>query len=248
VKVDGTYSEKIVLKWGVPQGSGLSPLLFLVYIADIDINFPMNLLVGYADDYNGSISSTDPYQVLKQTELMLQEMKNYFSRLGLSMNSKKTEFLMIRPSKDTKTYKLNFHGEEIIEKSQTKLLGVTITNDLCWNEHISNVCKIIRQRTGLIQRLKHKLEKPELTCITHGIIVSQVKYCLSVYATVRLNGDDPKNVAFDKIQILLNNIARIINGIKRTDHVSKEQLHKLSPWLSLNHMSVKSIILTLSEL
>ena len=77
VKINETLSEKISLKWGLPQGSCLSPLIYSVYIADIDLHFPDNLLGGYADDYNVTISDKNPDIIIKKSEEILNQMKDY---------------------------------------------------------------------------------------------------------------------------------------------------------------------------
>ena len=118
-----------------------------------------------------------------------------------------------------------------------------MSNDLCWKKHIDKVCQTVAIRTGLINRLKFKLQPAQLTVLVHGIILSHVKYCLSIFTSVRINEDDARNGQFNKLQVQLNNIARLIHRIKREDHVSREDLTKLSPWVSFNHMSANAIIL-----
>ena len=76
----------------------------------------------------------------------------------------------------------------------------------------------------------------------HGVILSQVRYCISAYSSVKLKETDTRSGGLDKIQVLMNNVARIVNQVKRTDHVSINELFKMSPWLSLNHMSANSIV------
>ena len=149
---------------------------------------------------------------------------------------------MVRPHKDLNIYKVQVDNSYIQESVSVRALGVIITNNLSWNDQIENVCQKVGQRTGLISRLKFKLNKDQLTCIIHGAILSHVKYCLSVYANVRIEDGDPRPKGFEKLQILLNNLARITNQVKLTDHVSREDLYKLSPWLSVNHMSAQSIL------
>ena len=95
---------------------------------------------------------------------------------------------------------------------------------------------------GLIKRLQYKLTKDQLTSIVHGIILSHIKYCMSVYTSVRLEENEPKNTRLEKLQIQLNNVARMVNNVKREDHISRNELLKLSPWISLNHQSAASVL------
>jgi len=242
VRIEGIHSECLPLKWGVPQGSCLSPLLYLIYTADIDNAIPEGEPCGYADDYSVSQSFKNPRLVISKTEEMVEKLIKYFSRLGLAMNPSKTEFMMFRPTRDPNKYEINIRSSTIQENYSVKLLGVTLTNDLCMSSHLENIYQIITQRTGLISRLRYKLDKKELTSIVHGIIISQVKYCLSAFSSVRMCEDNPRKESLEKIQVLLNNVARIINNIKRSDHFPIKELHKLSPWISLNHMSITSQI------
>ena len=80
VKINETLSEKKSLKWGLPQGSCLSPLIYSVYIADIDLHFPDNLLGGYADDYNVTISDKDPDIIIKKSEGKNTRLNQYYNK------------------------------------------------------------------------------------------------------------------------------------------------------------------------
>ena len=243
VQVNGAYSEKLILLWGVPQGSCLSPLLYIIYIADIDYLFKNVTLLGFADDYNLSISDKDPKIVIEKCESALNVLTNYYSRNGLVMNPQKTEFLMVRPKKSRDEFYFQVNGISIKESQEVRVLGLMLTNKLCWKKHLNNVIKTVSIRIGLLSRLRFKLSSAQLTSIVHGIILSHIKYGLSVYTSIRLEDQDSRNSQLDKLQILLNNSARLIHNINRTDRISINELHKLSPWLSLNQMCVESVAL-----
>ena len=170
-------------------------------------------------------------------------MKDYYSRLGLSMNEEKTQFIMFRPKSDKTKFKVNVNSKNIEESEKTTFLGVELTNDLCWKAHIEKVCKTVTVRSGLISRLRYKLNPAQLTVIVHGIILSHLKYCLSVFASVRFKEEDPRNSNFDKLQVQLNNIARLINNINRKDCISREKLAELSPWISCNRMNAAAVLM-----
>ena len=135
------------------------------------------------------------------------------------------------------------NGKTIHESEKTTFLGVELTNNLCWKTHIEKVCQTVSIRTGLISRLKFKLNPTQLTVIVHGIILSHIKYCLSVFASVRIREEDPRNASFDKLQVQLNNIARLLHNIRPKDCVSRERLYELSPWISCNHMCATAIVI-----
>ena len=155
VQVGNEFSQPETISIGCPQGSLLSPLVFLIYIADLD-QWVKNVNVrGYADDTISSISDTSEEIIIKKLEedagLILQFMASNF----LSANPQKTGFLLIRKSKSTSIRSVEIGGKVIEEEPCHRILGVTINNTLSWKDHVigkGGLLSAVYQRIGALRR------------------------------------------------------------------------------------------------
>ena len=92
VEVNDKVSEVVTLEFGTPQGSVVSPLLFLILISDMGAEFE-GLLVGYADDSTNIVSGRTLEELHEKITLSIKKMMDYAGRTGMCINIKKTEFL-----------------------------------------------------------------------------------------------------------------------------------------------------------
>ena len=140
VVLDGVKSTPAQVLSGVPQGSVLGPLLFLVYINDMPETFSHSETRLFADDtiLFRQINSTKDSELLKQDLSALERWENDWQ---MSFNPTKCTVIRVAPSKNKSVlptqYQLHGHTLEVEEAS--KYLGVTISNNLSWNRHIANV-------------------------------------------------------------------------------------------------------------
>jgi retron-type reverse transcriptase len=94
VRVNRYISSSREIKQGVPQGSVLSPLLFLLYINDLPINIHEDKLVMYADDINMLISDSDPRVLQIKISEVVAELETWFNRNDLIINAVKTGVML----------------------------------------------------------------------------------------------------------------------------------------------------------
>ena len=131
-----------LVKHGVPQGSVLGPLLFLIYINDLPriLNSVANPTL-FADDTSIIISNTDSQEFLNNINTVTNDTINWFQRNLLSMNSDKTHLLQFMTKKKTKgrENKNSVSNSIITNTNSTKFLGLTIDNTLSWKERTANV-------------------------------------------------------------------------------------------------------------
>lgn len=137
VVINGTSSELLSVDSGVPQGSVLGPLLFLLYINDISLNISSTVRL-FADDLimytvlNDS-SSNEKFQ---QDINMLSKWAN---KWGMNFNTKKCHVVNISKSKETNNYKFFIGDWELKYMDTFTYLGVVIGCDLNWTHHINNI-------------------------------------------------------------------------------------------------------------
>lgn len=154
VSVHGVSSNPAPVISGVPQGSVLGPLFFLIYVNDLcSSNFSQSSsLVLYADDttlYKPISSDED----VDQFQSDIDTIQNWFISNHLTANASKTKLMVISTKKDALP---NLHltmNNQIIERVlAVKFLGIHICSNLSWNQQIDHICKKARKITGYIHR------------------------------------------------------------------------------------------------
>ena len=146
VKIEGRISTKKNVEYGVPQGSVLGPLLFNIYVNDLNNISQDSKLVQFADDSQFLCSGTveDLETLVRQAEATLSRAIQYFSENGLKINSSKTKCIFIgsrnyldRIPNDT-VIKV---GASLIKPSSNVInLGLTMDSILSFDDHISKTC------------------------------------------------------------------------------------------------------------
>ena len=133
---------------GVPQGSILGPLLFILYINDIGkVSTVLNPVL-FADDTSLFHAHTDFDTLIKEINEKLQKVTTWFHTNKLSLNIKKSNFIMFLPKGkkyNTNNVKININGNEIKQVNFTKFLGIYIDEHLSWAQHIEFLSKKLHE-------------------------------------------------------------------------------------------------------
>ena len=257
VAVESKISDqKDVGEQGVPQGSLLGPILFIIFYNDFpDIREEGASSILYADDDTDNTSDADPdtLQLKIQREANLSTSWVHDNKLVCS--GSKTKLLVIgtselRRSKLTsknKVLKINVAGHEVTESSSERLLGLIVNNTMTWDNHLygneehKGLVSKLSQRTGLIKRLSKIMPRDRLLVFAEGMFFSLLNYCIEVYGNVwGLNSYDERNRtsrAFRKednrrLQILVNEVLRCVTGLDR--YASSSALAMASRQLSVH--------------
>lgn len=151
VRVNGVHSAPHEVLSGVPQGSVLGPLLFLIYISDMAENIKTNISF-FADDTK---LHCNPLTQSGELADDLQTLERWTETWLMPLNNKKCTILHVGPKNPHIQYQLN--GSQLMGVVEQKDLGVTITSDLKWQTHISHIVKRANKLIYLIQKaFQHK--------------------------------------------------------------------------------------------
>ena len=151
---------------GVPQGSILGPLLFLLYVNDLP-NFSVLEPIMFADDTNLFFEKTDLRILISMVNNKLKKIYEWFNANKLSLNAEKTKYsLFDKPSKTDGLrlllLKVLINDKEIERVGSIKFLGVLLDEHLSWKEHIRYTENKIAKNIGLLYKAKPFLGKHSL--------------------------------------------------------------------------------------
>ena len=151
VNYKSVNSDTLVVSCGVPQGSVLGPLLFLIYVNDISQSSSLLSFLLFADDTNLFFSHKDIKILGKTVNEELCKVANWLACNKLSLNVKKTHFMIFKAKNKKMNLDLNIKiGNEIIERvNNTNFLGLIIDDDLSWKHHIIKVTSKYQSYVGL---------------------------------------------------------------------------------------------------
>ena len=209
--VNGELSVARAVTCGVPQGSPIGPLLFLIYINDLPNCLSKALPRMYADDTSISIAASSLAELESALNTELAYLHEWLNVNKLSLNIAKTEFINVkirsrqRLSATTTGHLLTVQikGHEIDRVPHTKSLGVHIDQNLSWSKHVNETAKIVSSGIGALKRLRPFICEDTAILLYRALIEPYFDYCCPVW-------DGLSNELADKLQKLQNRAIRVI--------------------------------------
>ena len=181
---DSQNSSLSTTNTGVPQGSILGPLLFLIYINDIVNSCQEPNFILYADDTSLLASHNNLNALIESTNKNLAQVSKWFKCNKLSLNVSKTQCVLFkRVGVQYKLENLTLKIDTIPLKfhDSVQFLGVVLNSKLSWNDHISSVCVRVSRFIGILSRLKYELPCNILFTLYNAYILSYLSYCNSIW-------------------------------------------------------------------
>jgi len=185
VEVNSNLSSLRAIMCGVPQGSILGPLLFIIYINDIVCVSSFMKLILFADDTNLLLNDTNLNNLIIKANTEIHKISEWLNINKLSLNIKKTHFILFhfRQKKITLDLKLKIDDCEIEQATFTKFLGVILQENLSWKNHISILSNKIYKNVGILRALQHKLPTSMMFKLYNTLVYPYLQYCNIAWAS-----------------------------------------------------------------
>ena len=218
VHIDSQSSEELAITSGVPQGSILGPLLFIVYINDLPRcvkHFSVNM---YGDDTVLYLAGPTVDNLTFYINQDLQCLSEWLEDNNLVLNVSKTKCVLFTSRRHKERdciLNLNLLGKSISCETTFKYLDVVFDNFMTWKAHADYVCKKVASRVSILGRIRSFVTKEAATLVHNALILPLFDYCDIAWSNL-LQQD------IDRLQRLQNRSARIITRCSRSSEAIEQ--------------------------
>ena len=182
---DGVKSEISLVQCGVPQGSILGPLLFIISMNDICNVSDLMFAIMYADDTCFLINGTDLNKLIKQLNVELESLCTWFKSNKLSLNTQKTFYMVFHRARLKNSDDINMDvimdNHMLTKVNSIKYLGIIVDHKLNWIDHITYVKAKISKGIGIMYKARRHLNKHSLRNLYYAYIYPYLTYCVEVW-------------------------------------------------------------------
>ena len=221
VSCGGKSSNILAVEYGVPQGSVLGPLLFIIYSNDLPMCLGSCKTILFADDTTLYITGRNIRDMSTKMNADLSVLSDWFRANKLSANPLKTKFILfsrkgVRPSHEIT---LSMDGHLLDQVQNTKFLGLHFDENLIWDIHIDNCRKKVARGIFAMNMAKNVLKHKHLKILYHSLIHSHLSY-----GTILWGNTYQKHL--HRLEVAQKRAIRVIAGVPYNSH-SSELFQKL---------------------
>ena len=213
VFVNGCKSSLKPVVCGVPQGSLLGPLLFVIYINDFYTSSKELSFILFADDSNLFFSHSDPLTLLSIVNNELKNVHDWIRANKLSLNIEKTNYMLFSKTLIDLHGDLIFNGNVLKRVSSVKFLGLFIDDKLTWKDHIDYVRKLISRNVGVLNKLRYSFPPSILQLLYSTLILPHLNYGILAWGNAAA-------CHIEKVLLLQKKAVRIIDNVDFIAHTN----------------------------
>ena len=205
---------------GVYQGGSLSCLMFSIFANEMNLYSDNTTVIQYADDTQILVSGKKERlrELVQQVETALEKLLDWFCQNQMKINASKTQLLVLGTKamlRNVPQISIKFGNSFLTDTKAVKNLGLVIDKNLSFEPHIDYLTAKCTGTLIALMHARHVVPRCVVQQIVEGLVVSSIRYCLSVYGTCG-------TTQMQRIQKLLNFCTRVISGKRKYDRVSSE--------------------------
>ena len=167
---------------GVPQGSVVGPILFLIYINDLNKCIKHSTTYHFADDTNLLNISKDYLSLQRKVNYDLFSLHKWLTANKISLNDGKTELIYFRKGGPAPNLSIKLHGKVLVPTKMVKYLGVYLDEFLSGEAHCKELVKKLNRSNGMLAKARHYVPQQHLINIYHAIFASHLMYGAQIWS------------------------------------------------------------------
>ena len=211
VNANGFTSDLKTVNIGVPQGSTLGPLLFLLYVNDMSNSSSILNFTQFADDTTLTHSGPNLEILTNEIETELEKVLEWLLANKLIINLRKTHSMLFTNKRVDRTIRIQANDTILEQKKECKFLGVIVDEDINWKSHINHISNKVSKTIALLRLLKYTFPKKILTTLYMSLIQPYYNYCNVVWGAADTTIIEP-------LFLLQKKALRIVNRVPYLEH------------------------------
>ena len=239
IRVDDQESDKGYIPHGVPQGSVLGPVLFLIYVADLPNSSDFFKYILFADDSTLYVGGDSPIHLVESANVELPKLYYWCTANRLTLNICKTHYMIfsnkpVRVPLPPLTIKYGFDYRIITQVPFLKFLGVIFDQQLTFQYHTNHLTNKLSQLNAMFYKIRQLLPFTIKRTLYFAHVNSVISYCINIWGGTN-------EVHLKSLKIAQKRIIRTLNNSGFIDHTAP--LFKSSKILNLNDLYKHKIAL-----